>query len=115
MSGIQKELGPKGFAVVEGVVNEDGNIPEFIQKFNPSFPVGKANTLGVLEYMQMNPSVRAFVPYMVFIDRQGIIRAQYTGSDKIMDESVSDKLLREEAEKYLNESPAKPKAKSKGL
>jgi len=95
-------------------VNDDANIPEFIQKYNPSFPVGKANTLGVLEYMQLNPSVRAFVPYMVFIDRKGIIRAQYTGTDKIMDESVSDKLLRQEAEKYLNEksTPAKPKAKA---
>ena len=93
-------------------MNDDANIPEFIKKYNPPFPVGKANTLGVIEYMQMNPSARTFVPYMVFIDRKGIIRSQYTGTDKIMDESVSDKLLKEEAEKYLNEKSAPVKSKT---
>lgn len=98
--------------MLEGAVNEDANIQEFIQRFNPSFPVGKANAIGALEYMQLNPQVRTYVPYMVFIDRKGIIRSQYTGTDQIMNESVSEKLLREEAEKYLNERSS-PKAKSK--
>ena len=115
MSGIQKELGPKGFAVVAGVLNEDGNIPEFIQRFNPGFPVGNINRLGAYEYMQMKSDEHVFVPFMVFIDRKGIIRSQYTGTDKILDEAQSDKTLRDEAEKYLNEGSrtvkAKPKAK----
>ena len=114
MSGIQKELGPKGFAVLAGTVNDDPNIPEFNQRFEPGFPIGEADKLGALEYMQMDPSKRPpFVPYVVFIDRKGIIRAQYTGSDKILDESQSDKLLREEALKLLNDKAAPGKAKPK--
>lgn len=76
--------------------------------------MGEANHLGAYEYMQMNLSARVYVPYMVFIDRKGIIRSQYTGTDKIMDETQSGALLREEALKYLNEStaPAKTKPKS---
>jgi hypothetical protein len=101
--------------VVEGVVNEGADIPDFIKRFSPSFPVGKANPLGALDYLQMNPSVRAAVPYMVFIDRKGVIRSQFIGSDPMLaDEAQQDKRLRAEAEKYLSESsaPAKTKAKS---
>ena len=59
--------------------------------------------------MQMNPAERVYVPYMVFIDRKGIIRAQYTGTDKIMDETLNGSALREEALKLLNESSAPAK------
>jgi hypothetical protein len=111
LSGIQKELGPKGFAVAAGVLNEDGNIPEFIQRFNPGFPVGNINRLGAYEYMQMKSDEHVFVPFMVFIDRKGIIRSQYTGRDTILDEASSDKTLRDEAEKFLNERGTTGKAK----
>ncbi|HEV2691119.1 MAG TPA: hypothetical protein VGV35_21330 [Bryobacteraceae bacterium] len=95
-------------------MNDDPNIPDFIQRFNPTFPVGEANKLGAFEYMQLDTSQKPpFVPYMVFIDRKGMIRAQYTGADKILDESQSDKLLREEALKLLNESAAPGKSKPK--
>ncbi len=115
MSGIQKDLGPKGFQVLAGTINDDPNIPGFIQQFNPPFPVGSADKLGAMQYMQINLKERPpYVPYMVFIDRKGIIRSQYTGSDKILDETQSDKLLRAEAEKFLNEGAAtKPQAKRK--
>ena len=59
--------------------------------------------------MQMNPAERVYVPYMVFIDRKGVIRAQYTGTDKIMDETLNGSALREEALKLLNESSAPAK------
>ena len=104
MSGIEQELGPKGFAVVAGTLNDDPNIPDFIQRFHPTFPVGEANKLDAIHYMQFQPGQRLpFVPYMVFIDRKGVIRAQYIGSDKILDETQSDKLLRDEALKLLGE------------
>ncbi|HYL76678.1 MAG TPA: hypothetical protein VEU96_20860 [Bryobacteraceae bacterium] len=114
MSGIEQELGPKGFAVVAGTLNDDPNIPDFIQRFHPNFPVGEANKLDAIQYMQFPPAQRLpFVPYMVFIDRQGVIRAQYVGSDKILDETQSDKLLREEALKFLNETTAPAKRNKK--
>jgi hypothetical protein len=99
--------------VVAGTINDNPNIPDFIKRFNPSFPVGEANHLGAYEYMQMSLTERVYVPYMVFIDRKGIIRSQYTGTDKIMDEALSGALLREEALKYLNESAAPAKSKPK--
>ena len=97
---------------MEGAVNPDANIPLFIQQFQPSFPIGIASQLDALNFMQFSLVVRPpFVPYIAFIDRKGVIRAQLTGGD-VTDETL-DKVLRENAEKLLNEpsAAAKPKAK----
>jgi hypothetical protein len=99
---------------VAGTLNDNPNIPDFMQRYNPGFPVGEADKLGAFQYMQLDLGQRPpFVPYMVFIDRQGMIRAQYVGTDKILDENQSEKLLREEALKFLNESAAPEKSRKK--
>jgi len=109
LSGIAKDLKPKGFEVAEAAVNEDGNVPDFIKTYNPAFPVGKAGGLNVLEYLQWPPKERPLVPFMVFIDRQGMIRAQFTGVDAKFFDDAQEKNIREQAQKLLNEgaTPAK--------
>jgi hypothetical protein len=115
LSGIAKDLKPKGFEVAEGAVNENPNVPDFIKTYNPPFPVGTAGGLNALEYLQWPPNQRPLVPFMVFIDRKGMIRAQYTGADTAFFENGQEKNIREQAEKLLNEdaTPAKKKAKRK--
>jgi len=70
-----------------------------------------ANQMDALSFMQISPMIRTFVPYIAFIDRKGMIRAQFTGGD-VTDETL-EKILRENAEKLVNERsrPAKAKAK----
>ena len=114
MSGIEKELGPKGLAVLEAAVNDNPDIPGFIQKYSPTFPVGTAGGLSALEYMQWPPSQRPLVPLMAFIDRTGVIRAQYTGVDANFFDDDEDKHIREEAEKLLKEAPVRPAKSSVG-
>ena len=67
------------------------------------------------EYLQLDPTKRSFVPYMLFIDRKGIIRAQFTGSDQdFFNESKQAGTIKAEALKYLDEPvPAAPKARPK--
>jgi hypothetical protein len=115
LNGIAKELKPKGFEVAAGAVNEDGNVPDFIKTYNPPFPVGKAGALNALEYLQWPPNIRPLVPFMVFIDRNGTIRAQFTGADTAFFDDGQEKNIREQAEKLLNESatPTKKKPKRK--
>ena len=103
MSGIEKDLGPKGFAVVEAAVNDNPDVPGFIQKYGATFPVGTTSGLGALEYMQWPPSQRPLVPLMAFIDRTGVIRAQYSGVDTNFFDDDMDKHIREEVEKLLKE------------
>jgi hypothetical protein len=92
--------------VAEAAVNEDGNVPDFIRTFNPPFPVGKASGANALEYLQWPPNVRPLVPFMVFIDRLGMIRAQYTGVDANFFDVGQEKNIRDQAEKLLKEGSA---------
>ncbi len=97
--------------MVEGVLNGDANVPLFMRQFQPPFPVGMASQMGALQFMQISPMIRTFVPYIAFIDRKGMIRTQLTGGE-LTDETQA-KVLRDIAENLVNESagPAKTKAK----
>ncbi len=98
--------------MVEGALNADANLPLFVQQYQPNFPVGTAQPMPAAEFMQINPMIRTFVPYIAFIDRKGIIRQQFTGGD-LTDETLG-KTLRDAAENLVNEHEAPAKAKSKG-
>jgi hypothetical protein len=50
---------------------------------------------------------------MVFIDRAGMIRAQFTGVDSTFFGESQEKNIREQAEKLLNEGATKSKTKRK--
>ena len=113
MSGIEKDLGPKGFSVVEAAVNDNPDLPGFIQRFQPPFPVGTASGDAALKYLEWPADQRPLVPLMVFIDRQGVIRAQYSGMDeKFFDDQQQDQHIREVAEKLLAEKAAPAAKKS---
>ena len=113
MSGIQSELGDKGFQVLEGAINENPDLPGFIRTFKPNFPVGTADNSKVHEFMQIGMMVRSFVPFMVLIDRQGMIRYQHTGAEPYFtDDPITQTAnIRAELDKLLAE-PA-PKATKK--
>lgn len=99
-----KDLGPQGFSVVEAAVNDNADVPGFIRTYNPPFPVGTTGGLGALEYMQWPAGQRPLVPLMAFVDRAGMIRAQYSGLDSTFFNEDMDKHIREEVEKLLKEA-----------
>jgi len=111
LSQLQRELGPKGFQVLEAAINPDANIGAFISRFQPPFPVGTAGQLDALQYMHLSPMVRSFMPYISFIDREGVIRSQLTGSD--LPDEAQDKVLRDLAENLVNEHSAAHHARPK--
>jgi len=113
LSGIEKDLGPKGFAVVEAAVNDNPEIPDFINRFHPDFPVGTAPSGAALAYLQWPKDKVPLVPLMMFIDRKGMIVAQYSGHDADFFDDHQDQHIREEAEKLLKEGSAPSKAPSK--
>ena len=99
--------------MVEGAVNDDADIPDFLRRFNPPFPVGTTSGLAALEYLQWPKGQRPLVPLMAFIDRQGMIRAQFSGLDETFFNDQQDAHLRDEAEKLLSEKSAPTKAPAK--
>ncbi len=111
MSGIEKDLGPKGFAVVEAAVNDNPDVPGFIQRFQPPFPIGTAGGDAALKYLEWPQYQRPLVPLMMFIDRKGMVRAQYSGLDEKFFDDQQDQHIREVAEKLLAEGAAPPAKK----
>jgi len=95
-------------------VNDNPDVPGFVQKYGANFPVGTTSGLGALEYMQWPPSQRPLVPLMAFIDRAGVIRAQFTGVDTAFFGDDLEKNIRTEVEKLLKEgAPRATKSKTK--
>lgn len=105
MSGIQNDLGPKGFQAVEAAINDNPDVPGFVRQYKPGFPIGTADQNIARTYMQLSPVVRTYVPYLLIIDRAGVIRAQYTGGEPFLaDESELEKNIRSEVSKLLSEN-----------
>lgn len=103
LNGIYKDLAPKGFDVLEAALNQNPDIPAFISQFKPPYPVGTAGVQQALDYMQWPKDKRPLVPFVVFIDRKGVIRAQYTGVDESFFDNNQEQHMRDEAVKLLAE------------
>ncbi|HLM99757.1 MAG TPA: TlpA disulfide reductase family protein [Bryobacteraceae bacterium] len=83
LSGIQGEYGDRGLQILGAFFNENAAqlIPGFIAQFHPAFPVGYATRDQVNEYLEHSLVKPTYVPELVFIDRNGQIRGQFTGTD----------------------------------
>ena len=83
MKKLQAEYGPRGFQVLATAIEDMAAmaVPDFIKRFQPNFPVGYNNRQQTIEYLQLNVDMRMMMPQLVFVDREGAIRAQYSGDD----------------------------------
>jgi peroxiredoxin len=80
---LQAEYGPRGFQVLATAIEDMAAmaVPDFIKRYQPNFPLGYNNRHQTVAYLQFNPDMRMMMPQLVFVDREGTIRAQYTGDD----------------------------------
>lgn len=77
--------------------------------------MGRASAFAALDYLQWPRSQRPLVPFIVFIDQKGMIRAQYTGADTQFFDDQQEQHIRAEITKLLpaSQAPAKSPSKSK--
>ena len=61
-------------------------LPQFIRQFGLTFPVGFTEGDLARGYLQISAMQQMYVPHIVFIDRQGMIREQHVGDDLFNDE-----------------------------
>src|ERR1700678_3581182 len=102
---LQTEFVAKGLQVIECAVNDGAaaDVPNFIQRFHPNFPVGySTDQMGVLSFLQHPEAAVPHMPMLAFIDRHGIIRDQYQGIDALLsDDAKQEANLRTEIEKLV--------------
>jgi hypothetical protein len=108
---MARDYAARGVQFLECAFNEDAvpSMPEFLQRFTPPFPVGYSTMAAVMSYLQytvVDPRP-LFVPHMVFLDRAGVIRADYPGEGGFFSDANAN--IRAQLEKMLK--PATPPKK----
>jgi peroxiredoxin len=105
LSKLQPEYAARGVQVLACAIEDAArqNVPGFIAKFHPPFPVGYSPRDSVYEYLQHPSMLILHMPALVFIDRHGSIRAQYEGDAPFFAGDAQEKDVREEIEKLLKE------------
>jgi peroxiredoxin len=106
----QQEFGPRGLQVLASAIDAPTAVPAFIQQFRPPFPVGFNTTEEAMGFMQHVPMMTPYMPMIAFIDKDGVIRAQFEGNDPFLSEGVQERNLRDKIEELLK--PAMPGKKT---
>jgi peroxiredoxin len=113
MNKLYEEYGPRGFQPLGVAFNDMATmlVPDYVNQLGLKFPVGVGTREEVLSFLQHPVVEMMYVPQLVFIDRKGVIRAQYPGqSDFFKNEEQN---MRKEIEALLREPVDGAKAKGR--
>jgi peroxiredoxin len=107
LSGLQPEYASKGVQMLGVVFNPEAvtDLGNFAQVYARNmFPVGMSTDPTVAEFVQHPPGIH-YIPMIVFIDKQGVIRSQHLGlTDKeFFDEKFEVPNIRGDLDKILKE------------
>jgi peroxiredoxin len=116
LNRMYKEYAPRGFQVLGVAFNPMATllVPDFVKQLDLSFPVGVGLHEEVESYLQHPAMEILYVPQLVFIDRKGIIQAQYAGQDDFFKEPADEANLRQQIEALLKPPAARPAASKTG-
>ena len=108
LSKLQNEYGPRGLQVIGSAIEDMAamNLPDFVRRFQPPFPVGSNVRNDAQNYLQHPVMFRLLMPQVVIIDRKGNIRTQLAGDDKFFEKPVQENNFREVLEPLLKEGGA---------
>ncbi len=115
LSKAQTDYGPRGFQVLASAIQGGAEqaVPGFIQEFHPTFPVGFDDLRTAIDYMQHPPFLNPHMPLLAFLDRQGVIRAQYEGNDPQFFTDDLEQNIRKQIEDLLKPAKAGSKTAAK--
>jgi len=106
----QEELGPKGLQVVAAAIEDMAAtaVPGFIRQFAPSFPVGYSTNKEAINYLQHPPMMGFYMPALVFIDKDGVIRFQCEGRDPLLNLATQEKGVRDKILEVMGPASSAP-------
>ncbi len=106
LNKLQKEYAARGVQVLATAIEAMSSlhVADFKKQFQTQFPVGYNDQKYVAKFLGLPENDPMFVPQLVFVDKNGMIRAQFTGDSSAMEKEVQEKSLRETLEKILKET-----------
>ena len=115
LNQIAPDYAGRGVQFLECAFNEDAvpSMPEFLKRFSPAFPVGYSTMVAVRSYLQYSSVDRRplYVPHLVFLDRAGVIRADYPGEDTFFQNANAN--IRAQLDKMLKVAAPKKSSAAK--
>jgi thiol-disulfide isomerase/thioredoxin len=107
---LSREYALRGVQFLECAFNDEAKpgMAAFLQQFQPPFPVGWTTHAAAMAYLQRTilDTRPLYVPHMVFLDRRGMIRADYPGESDFMKDPATN--VRAELEKLLKPPATAP-------
>lgn len=82
---IYRELRGRGFEIVGLSLNPTDNagLRNFASRFQASFPLALSSRTEFSRIAGVSVMTRIFYPYLLFLDRDGIIREEHQGSERV--------------------------------
>ncbi|MCU1325660.1 MAG: Redoxin domain protein [Bryobacterales bacterium] len=105
LNKLQKDYAARGVEILATAIEPMSSlhVADFKKQFQPQFTLGFNDQKYVAKFLGLPENDPLFVPQLVFVDRSGTIRAQFTGDDPRMEKAVQEKNLRETLDKVLRE------------
>jgi len=105
---LAEQFKPRGVRFVECAFNPEAktDLPAFLGRFHPPFPVGWADDAAVRGYLKITflDTRPLYVPHLLFLDARGTVAGEYRGeSDFFLNPEAN---IRAQLEKML--APKKP-------
>jgi peroxiredoxin len=112
LNKLQKEYGPRGFQSLGVAFNDDAakSLSGFLKQSGIQYPFATCGAMDLFDFLNI-PAQNVDLPQLIFIDRKGMIREYFDGSDPFF--ADEEKNMRATIEKLLNEPAAKAKGKPK--
>ncbi len=103
MRKMYAEYGPKGFQALGVAINEGARnlVEPYRAELNLDYPVGYVDRDTAVDFLEHPIMLTMWMPQLVFIDKKGVIRAQYGGTDEFFRNEEQN--MREMIEKLLAE------------
>jgi Redoxin len=103
LNHIQKDYANRNVQILATAIEPMSSlhIPDFQKTFAPAFPVGYNDQAYVATFLGRAPNGPMMMPQLAFVDRNGVIRAQYAGDDPALNKDIQERSLREALEKTI--------------
>ena len=83
LAPIYEKYSGHGLEIMGMAVNPNapGNIDRFKTEHGVKFPIGVSSRSDWMRFADLSVMARAYVPYMMIVDREGVIRYEHRGMD----------------------------------
>ncbi len=105
LNKLQKEYAGRGVQILSTAIEAMSSlhVADFKKQFQTQYPVGYNDQKYVMKFLGLPENDPLFVPQLVFVDKNGMVRAQFTGDSPEMEKTIQEKSLRETLEKILKD------------